>query len=245
MALEVKNLNVDSDEEDAYIERYTSFGWNLKSCQRVYSKDSHLENYGAGSMVVTETVDYTKLIFERDTSMPHYAKLVSLENEYDEQADLLPDYSYDYSSKISLADWAHKERPQLIKKPTFWSGCLLSLLIGGISFLGGTLLGFIIMLVVCLIGSTPWSMLALAPVWGIMLAVIGFVAGGLIIRFAQFGMYAARNRSALKKAIADPESKYRAELEALYNAAIASVKEIEDIQLRMAQLRLQAALLME
>ena len=245
MALEVKNLNVDSDEEDAVIERYTSFGWTLKSCQRVYNKNSHLESYGAGNMVVTETVDYTKLIFERDTSMPHYAKLVSVENEYDEQADLLPDYSYDYSSKISLADWARKECPRLVKEPTFWSGCLLTLLIGGISLVGGTLLGFIIMTVVCLFSSVPWTMLAMAPVWGIMLSVIGLVVGGIVIRVTQYGMYAARNRSALKNAIADPDSKYRAELEAHYNASMACVKEIEDIRLRMAQLRMQAALLME
>ncbi len=82
MAMEIKTLDVKNSEEAATIEFWQQFGWVLKSSQRVYSKDSHLETRGDSTYSVTETVDFTKLVFERDKNGPHYAEIVSLENEY-------------------------------------------------------------------------------------------------------------------------------------------------------------------
>lgn len=82
MAMEYKTVDVKNEEEQNTIKFWGQFGWNLKNSQRVYNKSSHLEDRGGSTYSVTETMDFTKIIFERDKSMPNYAKIVSLEEEY-------------------------------------------------------------------------------------------------------------------------------------------------------------------
>ncbi len=90
MAMEIKTLNVDNAKEAATIEFWSQFGWTLKSSQRVFNKDSHLELRGSTQYSVTETVDFTKLVFERDKSMPNYEKIKELEEEYLTTANRIP-----------------------------------------------------------------------------------------------------------------------------------------------------------
>lgn len=82
MALEYKTLNVKNSAEDATVRYWTMFGWQLQSSQRVYNKDSHLESRGDSTYSVTETVDFTKLVFQRDKNMPNYKDICRLEAEY-------------------------------------------------------------------------------------------------------------------------------------------------------------------
>ena len=89
MAMEIKTLEIKNSEEQSTIEFWTQFGWQLKSSQRVYNKDSHLESRGDSTYSVTETVDFTKLVFERDKNGPNYSKIVELEKEYFSKAATL------------------------------------------------------------------------------------------------------------------------------------------------------------
>ena len=46
MAMEIKTLSVKNSEEQRTIEFWSQFGRVLKSSQRVYNKDSHIETRG-------------------------------------------------------------------------------------------------------------------------------------------------------------------------------------------------------
>lgn len=60
----------------------STFGWRLKSSQEINSKESHLERRGDELYSVTTKENYVKLLFERDTGMKNYARLVQLEKQY-------------------------------------------------------------------------------------------------------------------------------------------------------------------
>ncbi len=84
MVMEYKTVNVSNNLEDKTISTHTHFGWSLKSSQRVFNQDSHneyssLANGNVYVETVTETVDFTKLVFERDKNMPNYDRIVRLE----------------------------------------------------------------------------------------------------------------------------------------------------------------------
>ena len=83
--IESQSLTVAPSEEQNAIEAFQNFGWTLKSTQEVHSKESHLERGGWNYdkiYSVTETTNYVKLLFQRDTQMPNYNEIVELENEY-------------------------------------------------------------------------------------------------------------------------------------------------------------------
>ena len=82
MAQETKSLTVSPSEEQNTIELYQSFGWELKSSQEIFNKDSHLESRSDGTYNVTTTTNYVKLVFSREKTIPHYDELVKLENDY-------------------------------------------------------------------------------------------------------------------------------------------------------------------
>lgn len=102
MAMEIKTLEIKNSEEQSTIEFWSQFGWNLKSSQRVFNKDSHLERRGDSTYSVTETVDFTKLVFERDKSHPNYQQIVQLEGQYLRYAQSMP-----------------KDRPQNVQMKTY------------------------------------------------------------------------------------------------------------------------------
>lgn len=80
--MEYKTRDVNNEDEASTIEFWSRFGWTLKSSQRVYNKDTHLESSGNGLRSVTETTDFTRLVFERDKGMPNYSQIAELENRY-------------------------------------------------------------------------------------------------------------------------------------------------------------------
>ncbi len=142
MAMEIKTLDIKNEAEAETIEFWTQFGWNLKSSQRVYNKDTHLERRGDDTYSVTETVDYTKLVFERDKNGPHYAEIVALEDEFFRLSNELDAAN---SKKGSLnSSWKVKEArmdfrtPESKKKSTTCKVIgILSIVLGGLLFMVG------------------------------------------------------------------------------------------------------------
>ncbi len=69
-------------DEEATINLMSRFAWKLTHTQEVNTKDSHLETRNGDLYSVTETQNYVKLTFERDTNMPNYERIAELEKEY-------------------------------------------------------------------------------------------------------------------------------------------------------------------
>lgn len=96
-----------------------NFGLNSvgywKSSQRGYNKDSHLETRGEDTYSVTETVDFTKLVFERDKNAPNYGKIVSLEKEYFNVQASMPNEEPKVNAKhySSIEEFASGEKKKL------------------------------------------------------------------------------------------------------------------------------------
>lgn len=132
MAMEVKMLEVKNSEEESTIQFWSQFGWQLKSSQRIFNKDSHLERRGDEVYSVTETVDFTKLILERDKSNPNYAKIVELEREYISKLSALPDSKPSAGAAYdSMEEWARATKPDI--RNGFQKALFFLMLIGGIA----------------------------------------------------------------------------------------------------------------
>ena len=82
MSKETKSLSVIPSDEQRTIDEMQAFGWELMSSQEVSTKDSHLEQHGNTLYSVTESENYVKLVFSRDTSIPNYAELDALYRQY-------------------------------------------------------------------------------------------------------------------------------------------------------------------
>ncbi len=82
MAKETKVVNVESNEEQATMDFYAKFGWEVLTTQRVYNKDSHLESRNDGVYNVTTTTDFVRITFTRDKAMPFYREISDIENRY-------------------------------------------------------------------------------------------------------------------------------------------------------------------
>ena len=118
MSIEIKTMDIANEAEELCINLYQSFGWKLKSSQRVFNQTSRpVGTISAGNVAYvhseTETVDFTKLVFERETTMENYGKLCQLEREYFNLVDALPDNPPAYSSDISMDEWGRCERPNV------------------------------------------------------------------------------------------------------------------------------------
>lgn len=61
--LESTSLSVLPNDEQEAIDTYQKFGWELKSSQEIFNKDSHNERRGDSVYNVTETTNYVKLVF--------------------------------------------------------------------------------------------------------------------------------------------------------------------------------------
>ena len=117
MAMETKILEVKNSEETRVIEYWSQFGWQLKSSQRIYNKDSHIERRGDDIVNVTETVDFTKIILERDKSNPNYDTIVKLEDEYMRKSKSLPTERPKVgTSYSSMEEWARGTNPDVRNK---------------------------------------------------------------------------------------------------------------------------------
>ncbi len=109
MAMEYKTVNVPNELEAKTISELGRFGWTLKSSQRVFNQDSHNEYDRYGDYVyvetVTNTVDFTKLVFERDNDHPNYAQIARIEN-----------YAFDLSDKRDAAFYRSQQLDKQIYK---------------------------------------------------------------------------------------------------------------------------------
>lgn len=88
MAKDIKTMTVPPEYETDAIQLWMTFGYELLNNQEVLSKDTKLEQgvldaFADTYKQVTETIHYVKLTFQRETSIPHYAELKRLEQEYD------------------------------------------------------------------------------------------------------------------------------------------------------------------
>ncbi len=82
MSKETKSLSVIPSDEQRTIDEMQAFGWELVSSQEIATKDSHLERHGDTLYSVTESENYVKLFFSRDTSIENYAELDVLYRQY-------------------------------------------------------------------------------------------------------------------------------------------------------------------
>lgn len=82
--IESKSVQVHPASENSTIDLWQNFGWTLQNSQEVNTAESHLERRGDDLYSVTNTQNYVKLVFQRDTSMPNYARIKELEGKYAE-----------------------------------------------------------------------------------------------------------------------------------------------------------------
>ncbi len=113
MSIEIKTLDVANEAENQTIRVYQYFGWKFKSSQRIYNKNTSLEKREGDLYAVTETMDYTKLVFERDTNMKNYQRLRELELKYHGLYQSLPNNPPLYSSDVSMDEWGRSARPDV------------------------------------------------------------------------------------------------------------------------------------
>ncbi len=92
--IESKSLQVHPALENSTIELWQNFGWSLKSTQEVNKYAGEDEDY-------TYTESYIKLAFQRDTSIPNYAKIKELEDKYNEIANREPTWKPKFHWKLA------------------------------------------------------------------------------------------------------------------------------------------------
>lgn len=122
MSQEIKILEVDPEEESSTIELLTCFGWRLKSSQQIYSHTkTPVSAIGIENVTFiqsqTETINYVKLIFERETHIPNAAELIELEEEFWDLAD-------DVNEKrplppaplIEFEEWVKENKPSVMSR---------------------------------------------------------------------------------------------------------------------------------
>lgn len=190
MAMEFKTVEVKNELQQATIEFWTQFGWNLKSSQRIYNKSSHLEQRASSTYSVTETVDFTRLVFERDKNGPNYSQIARLENEWLSLSAKLPASRPAVGTlSASIDGWAKETKPDVRSK--------MDKFLSTIAVCGGIVLWFV---------AAIWD----EPLTTVM-QVVGLVAivAGLILKFVM-------KKSKLTAAINHTDSEAEATLEILY-----------------------------
>ena len=204
---EIKTLEIQNALETHYTDLYLSFGWTLKSSQRVFDRDSHLESRGDVVYSVTNTVDYTKLVFERDTAMPNYDTLKRLEEEYHNIESILPINIPSIVPKTP-EQWGKTTSPDVVV-----DGNGLKAFVAGLVL---TVIGFIVVAKIVFpddplfskkIGSLIVEVLSLAFIG----SIVGGIAGWITCKFDK--------AIALRKAIKKPKSAEHELLVKLYDAA--------------------------
>lgn len=116
MSLEIKSVNVENEEEENVITIFQSFGWKLKSSQRIFNQTSSPRGAISYENLTyihseTETVDFTKLVFERDTNMPNYDEIVELEEEFWELSSECPSDRPPAPDLMDFKEWVKKTKP--------------------------------------------------------------------------------------------------------------------------------------
>lgn len=120
MSLEAKTYDVLPEEEQTLLNIMYSFGWTLKSRQRVSNTSSRPTaafTYSGVTLIhsETETDEYTTLTFERETNISNYRRIVSLENEFWE---LLPHMTakrpLEPPPMLHFQEWMRTNKPKVV-----------------------------------------------------------------------------------------------------------------------------------
>ena len=205
MAKEIRSIDVANEVEEFYIENYQRFGWKLVSSQRVYNQSStpvgavtYKGEYRDYTDVRSETyiTDFTKLLFERERNMPHYEKLVELEDEFWELTETaLPGRPPLPHFQFTIEDWVKTVDP-VPDLHTVFDIIALKLMLAGLP------IGLVLIL---LINAFFYFNDALACSI-LLLSVLSFVVGLIL----------DSDKRLVKIALKKPHSKYRKRLEAKY-----------------------------
>jgi hypothetical protein len=153
MALkDIKSIEVEPSDEEKTVQLWMSFGWELKSNQRVKTQDvqkfTGQDSDGTSYYQTTRGVDFIKLTFERDPERKNYAELKALEGQY-------------YAPLPGLEAIGPGKEP---KKPGVFSliMTIISLLLGAILLLGGIALSD--MRVTSIVFGIPFSLLGIISI---------------------------------------------------------------------------------
>ena len=238
MAMEFKTLDVENCFERLTIRVHTNFGWKLKSSQRVYDRNTRLENRNGDTYAVTETMDFTKLVFERDTEMKHYYALKDLEDEYYRCEDALKVLKTPkYSSSVTIEEWAKKASPivkKIRRKALYF---VIPALIGMAVVIA------ILSVIATSIDDTP--LIEQIKDAGITLiffsSVVGSIFGGCVYNKSIDSI----NEKALKKALADHSSEEWTELKRQYDEVHSEAETYEFLSERRAECEKEASKLVE
>lgn len=121
MSLEIKSFDIENEDEEEIISVFQSFGWRLKSSQRVFHQNSTPRGAISYENLTyihseTKTVDFTKLVFERDTNMPNYGEIVELEEKFWELSNECPSARPPEPKLLNLQDWVNENKPSAFSK---------------------------------------------------------------------------------------------------------------------------------
>lgn len=240
MPVEVKTLNVANSQEGSTIQQYLDFGWTLKSSQRIYNKDSHLESRGEETYSVTETIDFTKLVFERETNIPNYRILSKLEREYLINQDSLPEDIPECPRDIgTVNDFAkYNEKSLHLTRITKWAFALI---------------GSILLQIVISINDIILNLAQGVSLEAMLKYILTYLPGTLLVFFGISYVISIpivkffKNR-AFKIAIKSHDSAPGKKLIAEYNQAkekyeqdLKKYNEYEDIRYNMHKIRVEAS----
>lgn len=231
MAKEVRSIDVANDAEEFYINAYRRFGWELVSSQRVYNQDTtpvgaitYKGEHTDYTYVRTETytTDFTKLLFERERKMAHYAELVELEDEFWENCAVVSKGRPSQPPNITnIKRYANWQAPDIRTKA--------EKRIPHIMF--GVLMAVIFFLTMSPHTSGMWNEGAssIALFNGLGITAILWWLTCFVIRWGIL-IIAALN----------PNSRYRARLEAIYNDWLESIELYDTCYHRMEIILLEA-----
>lgn len=81
------SLSCYPSDEQFWTDVYNSFGWKLFSSQEVINNDVDVRVVGDYIQTTKTKEHFVRLVFKRDTNMPHYSELKELEKAYNAVPD--------------------------------------------------------------------------------------------------------------------------------------------------------------
>ena len=226
MAKEIKSIDVSNSQEETYINIYQSFGWELKSSQRVFNRDSRLKSEGDSLYTETTTTDFTKLVFEREKKIQNYDKLTALETEF-WRLSKVEGPSEDPS--VGLRLWTILEEPELRTKGEKILRTVIFVLI------------MVLEMAIFLFGQFIFPKEVNAKIFEYLnplTIVITFIVGKFILKEAAFESIARTI------GIYIPGSKCRKRLDMLYHQAELEVQQYEKSREKMSEILEEAGKLL-
>ncbi len=233
MAKEIKSIDVSNSQEEAYIQIYQSFGWELKSSQRVFNRDSRLTSEGDSLYTETTTTDFTKLVFEREKKIPNYGELVELESEFWELSDVeKPEMAKPVGT---VKEWGKRTSPKLrTEKEVSMKKTILNIATFGITFAIIIIFAFI---------ATPYQTTDI-PTYDALVAKGGTTAFVYLVVITAIRLIFLNEKVlefiSLSMALNSPDSKYGKRLKTIYETAIEEAECYERCRARMRELLSEA-----